>query len=342
MIRRLVCYPGPCDTGTRSQEFPYGSRWLRDLPHPFHELAPTHMKRFLKILGMMAGALLLLIVISVAGLYAWTGAALKKKVTPPTHAFTAPTDSASVARGEHLVRAIAKCADCHGPDFGGQAFINDPAFGFVYASNLTRGEGGIGGSYSDGDWERAVRHGSAPDARRLLIMPSNEYQHLSDEDLGQIVAYLRSVPGVDRPRPATKVGPVARALYASGSLPLFSADLITHADQPVPSVPVDSTPAYGKYLADVGCSGCHGAGYGGGKIPGTPPELPPAANLTPTGIGQHTFADFDAILRTGQRPDGTKLHPFMPIGATKLMTEVEMKAVYAYLKTVPPKPFGTR
>lgn len=291
---------------------------------------------------MAAGALLLLVVISVAGLYAWTGAALKKKVTAPAHAFTVPSDSASVARGEHLVRAIGKCGDCHGQDLGGQEFINDPAFGFVYASNLTRGAGGIGNTYTDADWERAVRHGIAPDSRRLLIMPSNEYQYLSDEDLGQIVAYLRSVPAIDKPRPATKVGPVARALYASGTLPLFPADFVTHADQPVPSIPVDSTTTYGKYLADVGCSGCHGAGYGGGKIPGTPPELPAAANITPTGIGHYTFADFDAILRTGTRPDGSKLHPFMPIHATKLMTAVEMKAVHEYLRTLPPKAFGTR
>jgi mono/diheme cytochrome c family protein len=300
------------------------------------------MKRFLKIAGLAAGVLLLLVAASVAGLYAWTGAAINKKTVVAAHAFTAPADSASAARGEHFLTAIAKCNDCHGDDLGGKEFINDPAVGVLYTSNLTRGRGGLGADYTDADWERAVRHGTARDGRRLLVMPSNEYQYISDEDLGAIVAYIRTMPAVDRVRPATKIGPVFRALYAAGQLPLFPADFITHADQPVPSVPLDSTVEYGKYIGEVGCSGCHGAGYGGGKIPGTPPELPAAANITPTGIGRYSFTDFDNILRTGTRPDGSKLHPFMPIQATKLMTDVEMVAIWKYLKTVPAKEFGTR
>ena len=300
------------------------------------------MKRFLKIVGMSLGVLLLLIGVGVAGLYAWSGAELNKKTEVTAHAFAAPSDSASVARGEHLLRALAKCGDCHGADLGGAKMIDDPAFGTIYAPNITRGAGGVGAAYTDADFERAVRHGTARDGRRLIIMPSNEYQFLSDEDLGQIVAYLRTVPAVDRETPAARVGPVARALYAAGQLPLFPAAFVTHVDVPVPAVVVDSTVEYGKYVGEVGCSGCHGATYGGGKIPGTPPDWPTAANLTPTGIGHYSFANFENLLRTGTRPDGTKLHPLMPISATKLMTDVEMKAVWMYLQTLESRPFGTR
>lgn len=300
------------------------------------------MKKILKILGMTLGALVLLVGLGVAGLYAWTGAAIGKRTTPDTHEFRAPRDSASVARGEHVLRALAKCSDCHTEDLGGGTMIDDPAFGTIATANLTSGKGGIGATYTDADWERSIRHGKAPDGRRLLIMPSHDYQHLSDEDLGALVAYLRSLPPVDRERVPTRVGPVARALYAAGQMPLFPADLITHGLAPVPAVPIDSTVAYGKYIGDVGCAGCHGAGYGGGKIPGTPPDFPPTANLTPTGIGHYTFEQFASVLRTGTRPDGTQLHPMMPIAATKLMTDVEMAAVWKYLQTLPPKPFGTR
>lgn len=298
------------------------------------------MKKLLKILGMTLGALVLLVLLGVAGLYAWTGAAINKKTDTATHPFTAPSDSASVARGEHFVRAVGKCGDCHGADYGGKEFINDPAFGVVWATNLTRG--GIGASYSDADWERAVRHGKAQDGRRLIIMPSNEFQYLSDEDLGTVVAYLRSVPAVERATPQPKVGPVARALYAGGILPLLPAEVITHANAPVPAVPVDSSVEYGDYLAKVGCSGCHGAGYGGGKIPGTPPDFPPTANLTPTGIGHYSYEQFAHVLRTGERPDGSKLHPMMPIASTKLMTDVEIAATFKYLRSLAPKPYGTR
>lgn len=300
------------------------------------------MSKILRYVGIAAGALVLLLVVGVAGLYAWTGSQLSAKRTVATHAFTAPTDSASIASGEHLVRAIGKCGDCHGPDLGGDTLINDPAMGFIFAPNLTRGQGGIGASYTDEQWERAIRHGLAADGRRLIVMPSNEYQFFSDEDLGRVVAYLKSVPAVDRERPPARVGPMARMLFAAGVFPMFPANAVTHLDGVVPAVAVDSTVEYGKYLADIGCSGCHGATYGGGAIPGGPPDWPPPANLTPTGIGHYSQATFANALRNGVRPDGSAINPFMPIGATKLMTDLEIAAVYKYLQQLPPKPFGAR
>lgn len=299
------------------------------------------MKRVMKLLGISLGTLVLLVAVGVAGLYAWTGSEIKKKTTLPVHAFTAPTDAASVARGEHLLRAVAKCSDCHRPDLGGGPIIENPAMGRVYAANLTSGTGGIR-NYTDADFERAVRHGQAQDGRRLLIMPSNEYQYLSDEDLGAIIAYLRTVPPTDRETPAQSVGPVARALFATGKLPLFPGEFVSHDESVVASVPVDTTVAYGKYLGDVGCAGCHGLTYGGGAIPGGDPAWPKTANLTPTGIGHYTYEGFVTALRTGVRPDGSKLDPFMPVTATSLMTDIEMKAVWNYLQTLEPKPFGAR
>jgi mono/diheme cytochrome c family protein len=300
------------------------------------------MSRVLKYVGITVGALVLLLVVGVAGLYAWSSSELTAKAPLPTHAFVAPTDSASVARGEHLVRSIVKCVDCHAEDFGGDTLINDGAMGFLYAPNLTRGQGGIGGTYTDAQWEAAIRHGLAGDGRRLVVMPSSEYQFVSDEDLGAIVAYLKSVAPVDRPVPQARIGPLARALYAGGIFPMFPAKAVTHANQVVPSVPVDSTVEYGSYLAQVGCSGCHGATYAGGPIPGGPPDWPKPANLTPAGIGHYTQEGFMNALRTGKRPDGSAINEFMPIPATKLMTDVELVAVYKYLKTLPPKPFGAR
>lgn len=300
------------------------------------------MRRLLKVAGIAVGALVLLAVAGVAGLYAWSGAELRRTEPLPSHAFTAPTDSVSVARGEHFVRAIGKCGDCHGQDFGGDTLIDDPAMGFIWAPNLTRGTGGIGAEYSDEAWERAIRHGVARDGRRLVVMPSNEYQLLSDEDVGLMIAYLRTIPAVDRTNLPTKVGPLARTLYAAGIFPMFPAKSVTHRNEVVPAVAVDSTIEYGKYLADGGCSGCHGVTFGGGAIPGGPPDWPKPANLTPSGIGHYSQADFIKALRDGVRPDGTAIDPFMPVNATKLMTDVEIVAVYKYLRTVEPKPFGAR
>lgn len=303
------------------------------------------MSRLLKVLGISVGALLLLAAVGVAAVHAWTEVQLAKKLPLPTHDFVAPSDSASAKRGEHVVRALVKCAECHGADLGGMVVIEDPAIGTLEAPNLTSGRGGVGAARTDADLERAIRHGLATDGRRLVMMPSAEYQFVSDEDLGAIIAYLRSLPPVDRESGATKLRIMARGLYVAGLFPLFEAPKVTHRDEAVPSVPVDSTVAYGKYLGDIGCAGCHGATYGGGPIPGAPPEWPKAANLTPEGIGHYSFEDFDRVLRTGTRPDGSVLNatmPIMPIVATKLMTPVEMRAMYLYLASLPPKPFGSR
>jgi mono/diheme cytochrome c family protein len=100
---------------------------------------------------------------------------------------------------------------------------------------------------------------------------------------------------------------------------------------------------YGQYLArNAGCPSCHGPGLSGGKIPGTPPEWKPAANITPTGIGAWSLDDFKRALREGKRPNGTPIDSIMPWKASGHMTDDEIASVYAFLRTVPAREFGNR
>jgi hypothetical protein len=91
------------------------------------------------------------------------------------------------------------------------------------------------------------------------------------------------------------------------------------------------------------CIGCHGAGLSGGKIPGGPPDWPAAANLTPgegSALVRYKDADqFVAMMRSGRRPDGTVIQ-VMPFESIAKMDDVDLPALYAFLKTVPPKPAG--
>jgi hypothetical protein len=74
-----------------------------------------------------------------------------------------------------------------------------------------------------------------------------------------------------------------------------------------------------------------------------PPEAIPARNITPEGIGSWTEQDFFKALREGIRPDGTPLDSTqMPVRLTREMTDQETKAIFMYLKTVPPKATGGR
>lgn len=300
------------------------------------------MSKIVKYGAVTLGTLVVLVGAGAAGLYAWTNKELKVTVEDPTHAFVAPSDSASIARGEHVTKALAKCADCHGADYGGQVMLDNGPIGRLVAPNITGGDGSAVGNWTDADFERAIRHGVAKDGRRLLIMPSHEYQVLSDEDVGVVIAYLKTVAPVDRELPPIRLGPVARGLYAAGKMPWFPALAVRHRSEVVSAVAVDSTVEYGSYLASSGCAGCHGANYAGGPIDGAPPEWPAAANISPTGLAQYDYAAFVKALTEGVRPDGSAINPLMPVQATKLMTPVEMRAIWKYLQTVAPAETGTR
>lgn len=298
------------------------------------------MQRALKMLGIVLAAFVGLAAVGVAGLYAWSNGELKATVAAPTHEFVAPNDSAAVARGEHVVRVLAKCVDCHGDDLGGATMVDNVPIGLMAGPNLTTLVNDSADRYTDADFERAIRHGLAKDGRRLLVMPSMEYQFLSDEDVGAVIAYLRTLQPVDRPSETIRLGPLARALYAAGQMPLFPSEAVRHRDERITRVPEDSTVEYGKYLGDIGCAGCHGMAYQGGKIPGAPPDWPVSSNLTSTGIGHYSFEDFRRALTDGVRPDGSALNPVMPVSATKQMTETEFVALWKYLRSLPAKDFG--
>lgn len=297
------------------------------------------MRLVAKILGSLAVLLLLL----VAGGFALSSSKLSRTYALDTRIPPIPTDSASVERGKHFARAIGKCVYCHGDNLAGRDFIDAGPVGHVWAPNLTRGKGGVGGTLTDAQWVNAIRRGLAPDGTGLMVMPSEDYQYLTDQDLADVIAYVKSVPAVDASWPKSHLGPVGRALYLAGKFPASAAEAVNQTAYPPASLAADTSVAYGRYIANVGgCTGCHGPGLSGGPIPGMPPETKPAANLTPTGIGTYSEADFSHILHTGTRPDGSALDSIMPYRLTREMSDVEISAVYAYLRTVPAKPFGQR
>ena len=113
-----------------------------------------------------------LLVIAVILVYALSSRRMNKVYTVNEPALTIPTDSASIAKGQHFVQAIGKCATCHGDDFAGKVLIEDPLIGRMYTANLTRGNGGIGASYTDADYVRAIRHGIKKNGHPMLFMHS--------------------------------------------------------------------------------------------------------------------------------------------------------------------------
>jgi mono/diheme cytochrome c family protein len=303
------------------------------------------MRVWLRRIGIGVGILLGVLVLAAGGAYTYGGHLDTRTVTLPDASAwvpVAPPNETVVARGEHLATAIGKCVECHGVDLGGTKFIDDPALGRLPASNLTTGKGGVLRRYNDAALERVIRHGIKVDGTPAFIMPAEDYQFFTDEDVMALIAYIRSRPAVDREQQPKNLHFLARALVTGGVIK-YPYDIIDHTRKSPASLRAEPTADYGRYIANVGgCTGCHGPGLSGGKQPGAPPEFKPPANITPGGIGTWTEADFFRALREGIRPGGTPIDTQMPWRLTKKMTDDEIKAVYAFLKTVPAREYGNR
>lgn len=296
----------------------------------------------LKVLKWIGIAIIAIIVLFVGTVYALSSRALGESYDVPNEsALAIPTDSASIARGEHLFKATATCAECHGMDGGGQLMASEGPFESLAAPNITPGSGNVVSDFTPEDWERAIRHGIREDGTSLIVMPSEVFAYLTDADLAAIIAYLRQAPPVERQSTPVRFSFLGRALLSFGQLPLLVADKTPRVQHAASATP-DTSAEYGAYLANIGgCRGCHGLQLSGGQTVG-PPGTPPSSNLTPTGIGHYTKQDFARALREGRRPDGTQLSTFMPWRVFAGMTDDEVTALWNYLQTVPPREFGNR
>jgi cytochrome c553 len=291
------------------------------------------MRKALRIARRVFVGLLALILVAVGALYAWSTWRLRRHYEVPVAAVAIPADAAAIDRGRHLADSVALCTHCHGRDLGGKMFFDGGAMvATVAAPNLTRGRGGIGAQYTDEDWLRAVRHGVGPGGRALIIMPSADLARFSAEDVGAIVAFVKSQPAVDRAWPSARVGPVGRAFLAMNTKELLPVLAIDHA-APVPgAVPSGDLIAKGRQLASVsGCQACHTSEFTGNA--GPPPG---SANITPVGLRGWTEQDFMNALRTGTAPGGRAIAESMPRAYGK-MTDEELRALWAFLGTVSPK-----
>lgn len=298
--------------------------------------------RWLKRIGYGLGALVGLVIVAVGAIYALSEMRFRRTYTVPAEQIAVSDDSATLARGAHLAASVG-CAECHGEGLRGNAMIDAPPMGRLVALNLTKGEGGIGGQLTPELIERAVRHGISPTGQALRIMPSNDYQYMSDEDLRAVVSYVQHVEPVNNVLAPSRLMLLPRALLVFGALPVLPAERLRDSAGKPMSVTPGPTKEYGLYLATLaGCRACHGPGLSGGKIEAGDPSWGPAANLTRSGnLGKWSEAEFVQTIRTGKRPDGTELRAPMPWKTIANMTDEELHAVWLYLQSMPPRAFGT-
>ena len=259
------------------------------------------------------------------------------------------------ARGKYLVENEAACADCHSPHdwtkhdapitLGMEGAGQDMSAlkglpGHVVAPNLTPDSETGSGTWSDDALARAIREGIGHDGRALFpMMPYQMYRHLPDEDLASIIVFLRSLPPVRNPLPKTAIIFPVKYLIRSAPEPVRD---------PVPAPDVSDPVKRGAFLVTIaGCRDCHtpvdhgepipDMELSGGQIFDGPWGRVVSANLTPdpSGIPYYDETLFLQAIRTGyvgKRP----LNQIMPWRHYGGMTDEDLKAIFAYLKTLKP------
>jgi mono/diheme cytochrome c family protein len=301
------------------------------------------MKKPVKIV-VASLAVLVVVVAAAAGVISrLADRKLHRIVQLPPMSVTFTAAEGQLEHGEYLFKTRG-CMECHGAGGAGRVLIDDQDSGFfVRTPNITTGGASPARDYTDTDWVRALRHGVKPSGEPVWIMPSEDYARMTDADIGAIVAYVRTLPEADTAGAEFRRPLPIKAAYLFGAIK-DPAEKIDHT-APVPEAVPDDLLARGKYVAQT-CTGCHGAHFSGGKIPGAPPAWPEAANLTSapdSAMAHYTSTEqFRSAMRTGKRPDGSAISDVMPFTSLAYMNDGELDALFAFLKTVEPRPFGQR
>jgi mono/diheme cytochrome c family protein len=301
------------------------------------------MRRFKKILKWTGLVLLFLIL----GVTVTVFSRQHIKYDRPYPAITATTDSAVILRGKHLVFGAAHCADCHSkvkpdsllklgqevPLTGGMLF--DLPLGKIYSKNITPDmETGIG-KMTDAEIARALRYGVHADG--TVVFDFMPFHNMTDEDMTAVISFLRAQKPVSNKVPDHDLNFLGKAVKAFMVKPVGPVGDVAKA------IPVSSTAVYGQYLANnvANCGGCHTQRTLSGEFTGEPyaggndiegfitPNITPDSTSRIFGWSEKNFVD---RFRMG-RLEAKSPMPWESFGR---MTDDELKAIYAYLKTVKP------
>lgn len=291
------------------------------------------MKKFLKWLGMLIGGIIGIGLIGLFGYYIYWTSQARRSYDVKVETFAIPTDEASIARGKILVD-IVRCTECHGKDLSGDLWADRPLLAGTFGpSNLTPGENGIV-DYTDEDYIRAIRNGLGSNEKPLIYMPSNFYRELNQEDLGDIIAYLKTLQPSAEAGPPNTTGPYLWNFVMSNPQGLPAVKMIDHEQTAVPIGPdADNTLEYGEYLA-LPCKSCHGDDFAG--VPNLERLMVSSPNITPYNLGDWTEEDFFRTVREGALPNGRFIpQTLMPWEAIGQLTDGELSAIWLYLQSIP-------
>lgn len=265
------------------------------------------------------GALAALALVAVVAIYGLSEKALGARVAPRPSQLAAPT-AAQLADAPRQLK-ISGCTGCHAEGMRGQLFFDEPGLAKIYAPNVAL----LARSMSDEQLERSIRQGIGHDGRSLFIMPSQQYQFLTDQEVAAMIRAIRALPPGGSAQPAMSLGPMGRVGLAMGKFETAPALVAAYRAERL----ADLGPAHavGRHIVEVNCTECHGALLKGREIkPGTvSPDLALVAG--------YDADQFRRLLRNGVAPSGKDLGLMAEVAKGDLshLTDEEIDAVHAYL-----------
>lgn len=310
-------------------------------------------RRWRKIVSLTALVIFILLFTGITFVVGWRPIIGAKARSLTDRRFEATP--ARLERGRYLVEGVMACFDCHSPHDqtmpdapyatgkkgAGQVFFDGGEFpGRLVASNITPDLETGAGNWPDDAIARAIREGIGHDGRALFpLMPYGNYRHLPDEDLAAVVAYIRSIPPVRNALPETQIGFPLKYLIRNAPQPITA---------PVPEADLSDPIKRGAHLATLAsCTDCHTTmergqpktelEMAGGFLLDGPSGKVASANITPdaSGIPYYDEQLFIEVMRTGL-VKARKLSPVMPWAFYRNMTDDDLKAIFAYLRTLKP------
>jgi mono/diheme cytochrome c family protein len=240
---------------------------------------------WIRRLTWTAGTFMGLAGIAVLALHVHTERLLSRPVeTPPL----APLPQGDPGEGARLSQVLG-CGACHGPDLGGMIFVEIPNVARIVAPNLTEARE----NYDDPGLQRLLRTGVKADGRLAMVMPNKAFQRLTDQQVADVIAYVRDAPRVEKTMPRTRLTPLARLGVILGEYDVEEM----RADPPESqSVLADRNhPDRGRQLAQVVCGECHGLDF-----QGFPADAVPPLDV----VGTYSLEEFTRLMREGLTRSG--------------------------------------
>ena len=275
--------------------------------------------------------------------------ACKIYYSTPEASYNIPT-SADVTEGKRMTMLV--CAPCHydasTKKLSGKRMADVPGFvGRIYASNITHHSNSALAGYSDAELAVLIRTGLSKEGK---IMPYMQRPNMADEDLQNIIAFLRSEDEL--------LSPVAASPGNTNYTPMGKAGIsrtkpVEWTDRAIGRPAAEDKTALGRYLVDnLSCYDCHSKSFmgidkvnpqnskgfmgGGNKLKDISGNTIVSSNLTPheTGIGNWTIAEFERAMRDGVAKDNSIIRYPMPMFSE--LSDEEIEAIFVYLQKIPP------